>query len=170
MTRVALASCAALPDLDDEGQLLAAALRDRGAEVDTPVWDDPAVAWEGYDAVVVRGTWDYVPKLERFLAWTDHVAGVDDLEVLQPVGAQREARPRPVVGEVVGHPDRLRPEAGARPVRRPAVEGRPHHDDVRTGVRRLVVEVARRHAQEGDVGTELSAVASHGPTLERALQ
>jgi glutathione synthase/RimK-type ligase-like ATP-grasp enzyme len=87
MTRVALASCAELPDLDDEGRLLAAALRDRGAEVDTPVWDDPAVAWAGYDAVVVRGTWDYVPKLERFLAWTDHVAGVSRL--LNPAGVLR---------------------------------------------------------------------------------
>ena len=79
MTRVALASCSELPDLDDEGQLLAAALRGRGADVDTPVWDDHAVAWEGYDVVVVRGTWDYVPKLTRFLAWTDHVAGVSRL-------------------------------------------------------------------------------------------
>ena len=87
MPRIALASCSALPDLDDEGQLLAAALRERGADVATPVWDDDAVAWEGYDLVVVRGTWDYVPKLERFLAWTDHVAGVSRL--LNPAAVLR---------------------------------------------------------------------------------
>ena len=93
------------------------------------------------------------------------VAGVDDPEVLQRVGAQRQRGPRAVVRQVVGHPDGLRAEARARPVRRATVERRADDHDVRVGVRRLVVEVARRDAEEGDVGAELSAVACHGPTL-----
>ena len=99
--------------------------------------------------------------------WHLHVAGVDHSQVLQAVGAQRQARPRAVVREVVGHPDRLRPESRAGSVRRAAVEGRPDHDDVGAGVRRRVVEVARGDAEERDVRAELSAVASHGPMLER---
>ena len=62
------------------------------------------------------------------------------------------------MGQVVGGADRLRPEPGARTVRGAAVEGRPEHDDVALGVRRLVVEVAARDAEERDVGTELGAV------------
>ncbi len=69
------------------------------------------------------------------------VARVDDPEVLQRVDPQREVRARAVVREVVGLPDRLRPEAGAGPVRRAAVEGRPDDDHVGVGVRRGVVEV-----------------------------
>ena len=85
MTRIALASCAELPALDDEGQLLLAALRERGAEAEPVVWDDDGADWAAYDLVVVRGTWDYVPKLERFLAWTDHVAEVSSLLNPAPV-------------------------------------------------------------------------------------
>ena len=93
------------------------------------------------------------------------VARVDHPQVLEAVGPQRQRGPRAVVRQVVGHPDGLRAEPRARPVRRTPVEGRTDHDDVRTRVGGLVVEVAGGHAQEGDVGTELSAVASHGETL-----
>ena len=47
----------------------------------------------------------------------------------------------------------------------PPSNGAPEDDDVGVGVGRRVVEVAGGHAEEGDVGTELSAVASHAPTL-----
>ena len=87
MTRIALASCAELPALDEEGQLLLAALRARGAKADPVVWDDDSADWAEYDLVVVRGTWDYVPQLERFLAWTGHVAEVSRL--LNPAGVIR---------------------------------------------------------------------------------
>ena len=81
----------------------------------------------------------------------------------QAVGAQGQARPRAVVGEVVAHPDRHRPEPRARTARGAAVEGRPEDDDLRVGVRRWVVEVAHRDAQEGEVRSELLAVAAHVP-------
>ena len=85
MTRIALASCAEVPELDDEGQLLVAALRDRAADTTTPVWDDGSVAWDGFDLVVVRGTWDYAERITEFLAWADHVASVSRLLNPAPV-------------------------------------------------------------------------------------
>ena len=97
-----------------------------------------------------------------------HVAGVDHREVDQAVGAQRQARPGPVVGQVVPHPDRHRPEAGSRAGRGAAVEGCPEDDDLRVGVRRRVVEVAHRDAEEGEVGAELLAVAGHARSLAPA--
>jgi hypothetical protein len=39
-----------------------------GAEL--VAWDDPTVAWEGYDRVVLRSVWDYSRRLDEFLAWT----------------------------------------------------------------------------------------------------
>lgn len=81
---IALASCAELPGLDEEGQLLLAALRQRGADARPVVWDGDD-AWEAYDLVVLRGTWDYAERIDEFLAWTDHVATVSRLLNPAPV-------------------------------------------------------------------------------------
>jgi len=69
MTRVALATCAELPGLDDDDRLIAPALAALGIEATPAIWDDPAVAWTAFDLVVVRNTWDYPGRLEAFLAW-----------------------------------------------------------------------------------------------------
>ena len=90
------------------------------------------------------------------------VAGVDDREVDQAVRAKGQARPGAVVREVVGHPDRHRPEPRARAVGGAAVEGRPEDHDVCVGIGPGVVQVAAGHAEEGDVRAELRAVARHG--------
>jgi hypothetical protein len=37
------------------------------------VWNDPSVAWEHYDRVVIRSTWDYTSQLEAFLSWCRRV-------------------------------------------------------------------------------------------------
>lgn len=72
-TRIALATCAALPDLDPDDAPLAAALRDRGLEVESPVWNAGDVDWSSYDAVVVRSTWDYTERPRDFRWWTQRV-------------------------------------------------------------------------------------------------
>lgn len=51
--------------------LLAAAARARGWAAEPAVWDDPAVSWSVFDAVVIRSTWDYVGKLAQFRTWID---------------------------------------------------------------------------------------------------
>jgi len=84
VTRIALASCVEVPELDDEGKLLLVALRERGAEARAVVWDG-AAAWDGFDLVVVRGTWDYAERITEFLAWADHVASVSRLLNPAPV-------------------------------------------------------------------------------------
>jgi glutathione synthase/RimK-type ligase-like ATP-grasp enzyme len=67
---IALATCSALPDLDPDDRLLAAALGDRAVPA---VWDDPAVDWDAFERVVVRSTWDYVGRRDAFLAWAERV-------------------------------------------------------------------------------------------------
>ncbi|MGB3187716.1 MAG: hypothetical protein WBG36_05335 [Ornithinimicrobium sp.] len=65
--------------LDDEGQLLAEALRQRGADVTACVWDEADVDWATYDLVVVRSTWDYAMRRPAYLAWAEHVSTVSRL-------------------------------------------------------------------------------------------
>ena len=60
------------PEFDDDRRL-AAALAERGAGVEIPSWDDPAVDWERFDLVVIRSTWDYARRRDEFLAWCDAV-------------------------------------------------------------------------------------------------
>jgi hypothetical protein len=67
VTRLAIATCATNQDVDTP--VLLAACAAAGVEADMAVWDDPSVAWESYDATIVRSTWDYSPRRAEFLAW-----------------------------------------------------------------------------------------------------
>jgi hypothetical protein len=73
-SRVALVTCAELPELDPDDRRLLAPLRARGIEPVPAVWDDPAVGWAGFDLVVLRSCWDYPPRRAEFLAWAAGVA------------------------------------------------------------------------------------------------
>ena len=71
--RVALVTCAALPDLDPDDRLLRAALTDRGVDVDAAVWDAATTDWDDYGLVVLRSTWDYPSRHGEFLDWATRV-------------------------------------------------------------------------------------------------
>ena len=71
--RIALVTCAALPSLDPDDQLLLPPLRASGANPVPQVWDDPAVDWSGFDLVVIRNTWDYANRREAFVEWARSV-------------------------------------------------------------------------------------------------
>ena len=43
------------------------AMEEFGWRVDTVVWDDPAIDWDGFDAVYICTPWDYPDKLDLFL-------------------------------------------------------------------------------------------------------
>lgn len=68
--RVALAGCRSLSD-PDEPALIEALARRGAAAVGLP-WDAD-VDWSSFDLVVVRSTWDYVPRRAEFLAWAASV-------------------------------------------------------------------------------------------------
>ena len=77
--RLALATCAELPDLDPDDQLLRDALVERGIGVDAAVWDDPTIDWASYQHVVVRSTWDYTERQAQFVDWTRRVEQTSEL-------------------------------------------------------------------------------------------
>ena len=70
---VALATCAAKPDLLPEGRQLAAALAERGARAFPAVWDSGDVDWDGCDLVVIRTAEDWFRRPGRFLAWANRI-------------------------------------------------------------------------------------------------
>lgn len=71
--RLALATCAELPDLDPDDVPLRDALRERGIATDVVVWDDPTVDWSAYPHVLIRSTWDYTDRPAQFADWTRRV-------------------------------------------------------------------------------------------------
>lgn len=77
--RIALATAAAFPDLDEDGPVLIEALSRRGIEAEPAVWTDETVDWSAYELVVVRATWDYTARHHEFLAWARRVAAVTRL-------------------------------------------------------------------------------------------
>ena len=75
--RVALATCAQVPDLDRDTKTLLFPLARIGIDVRAEVWSDCRVDWGQYDLTVVRSCWDYHENRDRFLAWAravDHLA------------------------------------------------------------------------------------------------
>ena len=80
--RVALATCAQVPDLDQDTRTLLSPLARIGIDVRAAVWSDCHVDWGQYDLTVVRSCWDYHENRDRFLAWAravDHLANPADV-------------------------------------------------------------------------------------------
>src|SRR2546428_230418 len=69
MKRIALATGAKLPTLNEDDLLLVPPLRELGVTAVPAVWDSPDVCWEEFQGVVVRSCWDYHHRLEEFLGW-----------------------------------------------------------------------------------------------------
>ena len=72
--RVVLAGCQALPEGDGDDADLIAALRQRGLHARWLPWDDPDTL--DADLVILRATWDYIERLDDFMAWTTTVRGL----------------------------------------------------------------------------------------------
>jgi glutathione synthase/RimK-type ligase-like ATP-grasp enzyme len=71
--RIALVTYSRLPKLSEDDQLLVAPLAARGVRAEAAAWDDPFVKWDGYDALIVRSTWNYHTSFEAFGAWVDQI-------------------------------------------------------------------------------------------------
>lgn len=69
--RIVFAGCPALPEGDGDDAGLVQALRTRGLHARWLSWDDPATL--DADLVILRATWDYIDRLDEFLAWAGRV-------------------------------------------------------------------------------------------------
>jgi len=68
---IVFAGCRALVDGDGDDAGLIPALRARGLHARWLAWDDPES--EQADLVILRATWDYIDRLDEFLAWSKRV-------------------------------------------------------------------------------------------------
>jgi hypothetical protein len=66
---VAVATSHDFPELEEDWPLLRQALGRLGVAARAEVWTDDRVDWSAFDAVVIRGTWDYIDRLEPFRSW-----------------------------------------------------------------------------------------------------
>jgi hypothetical protein len=77
--RIAFATSSELPDSTADDRPVLEALRARGVEASSAIWDAPGIAWEGFDIVVLRSTWDYQHKGRAFPDWIERVAAASRL-------------------------------------------------------------------------------------------
>jgi glutathione synthase/RimK-type ligase-like ATP-grasp enzyme len=68
--RLAVASARQFPSIHEDDAHLAATLKSLGVEPVVCIWNDPAVDWAAFDAVLIRTIWDYFEHYAAFLAWT----------------------------------------------------------------------------------------------------
>jgi O-ureido-D-serine cyclo-ligase len=69
--RIALVTAREALPLDEDMPPLKAAMAGAGVMTEVPFWDDPGVDWSGYDAALLRSTWDYADRIDEFLAWCE---------------------------------------------------------------------------------------------------
>lgn len=58
-----------------------------GAGTERVAWSDPAIDWPGFDALLIRQTWDYFERFAEFRAWLDRIEG--RVRVVNPVDVIR---------------------------------------------------------------------------------
>ncbi len=71
MPRIALVTATEAQSLDEDLPPLIAAF---GEDATVVCWDDASIDWSGFDLVLLRSTWDYVPRLYDFLGWCERVS------------------------------------------------------------------------------------------------
>ena len=76
MPSIALATYAALPGLAADEHTLVDLLASMGVRAAPVVWDDPGVAWDAFDGVVIRSCWDYHLRFAEFFSWVDRVSAL----------------------------------------------------------------------------------------------
>lgn len=86
--RLAFATCADLPSIQPDDAHLAASLEGLGIQPVSCIWNDPAIDWSQFGAVLIRTVWDYFKHHAEFLAWLDRldqlgVPTINDSRVLR---------------------------------------------------------------------------------------
>ena len=75
MYNVAFATCRNWQQLSEDDQLVSEILRREKVRVSAAIWDAPDIDWSGFDAVVIRSTWDYHHKAGEYAEWVRRFAG-----------------------------------------------------------------------------------------------
>jgi hypothetical protein len=77
--RLRVATCTKLPEADEDEAPLLEALAARGVAARMASWDDPAEPWDEPVPTVIRSTWNYIHRLDEYLAWAARAAAAAPL-------------------------------------------------------------------------------------------
>lgn len=67
--RLAIATSVAEPEVHPDDKHLVTSLGNFGVETIACIWNDPAVDWTRFDAVLIRSIWDYFKHYASFKQW-----------------------------------------------------------------------------------------------------
>jgi glutathione synthase/RimK-type ligase-like ATP-grasp enzyme len=156
---VALATCAEVPELDEDGPALLEALRQRGIAGIPAVWDEPGIDWDAFELVVPRSTWDYAERRNEFLDWASGLPRVlNSLPVLRWSSDKRyltelEQAGVPIVPTLLLEPGAAFDPPGREFVVKPVVSagGRSSARYLPEDARAAAAHVQALHAEERDV-------------------
>lgn len=73
MKKIAIATCAEIPELIPAEQSVIKELAKHGYDAQPVVWTDTNVDWKQFELVIIRSVWDYFQKYEAFIGWLDHL-------------------------------------------------------------------------------------------------
>ncbi len=76
MKQVAFVTYSKEPTLTGDDKLLAQYLSQQHITVHAVLWDDAAVNWTRFDAIILRSTWDYFERPADFNEWLDKLAAL----------------------------------------------------------------------------------------------
>src|SRR5687767_8517889 len=62
-----------MPEPDPDEELLMGALAEAGLEARLLAWDDPAAPFDEARVTVIRSTWNYIHRVDEFVAWAERV-------------------------------------------------------------------------------------------------
>lgn len=90
--KIALVTCQSLGDYtfnaDTEDERLYRFLAKKGHKISFQVWDDAAVDWTAFDALIIKSPWDYFDKISAFYTWLDKLEALG-CRVFNPVQTLR---------------------------------------------------------------------------------
>ena len=85
--KIAYVSCQNLPEPDIDEIPLVEGLKSAGHDASVAGWDDEAVDWASFDAILIRATWNYAWHLDAFRAWiaraNEQTALINPIETLE---------------------------------------------------------------------------------------
>ncbi len=158
--RIGIATCRNLPDWEVDDHPFHAALLARGARIERPAWDDPHADWGAFDTVLIRTTWDYMDRVDEFVAWAEHVDAVTRL--MNPLPVVRWNTRKTYLRELESHGVRIAPtewlDAGQRVDVRALLERRGW---TRAFIKPVVGATARETLRFGDDTVGIAAAEAH---------
>lgn len=101
MKTLALVTCAPSLPIDYDMPLLLEAFQEIGLRTEVCDWEDPAIDWSNFDAVLLRSPWNYVEQLPEFLRWCERVAALTHL--FNPVSVARWGLNKRYLADLAAH-------------------------------------------------------------------